>query len=121
MKIVNVIILLFLCSCAQALNEPKNLIPEKEMSALVADFALADQMSFAAPNVNIEAETRFILKRHKIKAKDFQESYTYYTGTNKLDKIFSDAQDIIVEKDPKAKDFIKNKLKDNPILKGTGR
>jgi hypothetical protein len=121
MKILFFLILILLSSCAQALNEPKNLISEKEMSALVAEFALADQMTFAAPNANIEIETRFILKQHKIKAKDFQESYTYYTGINKLDKIFNDAQDIIFEKDPKAKDYIKQKLKEKPLLPAMGR
>ncbi|WP_177205452.1 DUF4296 domain-containing protein [Halpernia frigidisoli] len=120
-KILFILLVIILNSCAQAVNEPKNLISQKEMSNLIAEFALADQMTILAPTANVETQTRFILKQHKIKAKDFQESYTYYTGTNKLDKIFSDAQETIFDKDPKAKDFIEKKLKDNPLLPGSGR
>lgn len=121
MKFLSVLILFFLGSCGQVLNEPKDLLSEKEMSSLIAEFALADQMTFVAPSASVETQTRYILKRHKIKAKDFQESYTYYTGTNKLNKIFADAQEIVFSKDPKAKDFIKNKLKENPLLPAMGR
>lgn len=121
MKVFLFLILIILSSCKQALEKPKNLLSEKEMSSLVADFALADQMSFAAPTANMEIQTRYILKQHKIMAKDFQESYSYYAGTNKLEKIFNDAQDIVVEKDPKAKDYITKKLKENPLLPVMGR
>ena len=121
MKVLFFLILVVLSSCSEVLNKPKNLLSEKEMSSLVAEFALADQMNFVAPNANLETETRYILKQHKIKAKDFQKSYTYYTGTNKLNEIFDGAQTIILEKDPKAKDFIKGKLKDTKILPSTGR
>lgn len=121
MRVFIILFFLILSSCSEPINKPKNLISEKEMSTLVAEFALADQMSFAAPAGSIETQTRYILNQHKIKAKDFRESYTYYTGTNKLDKIFSAAQEIIVAKDPKAKDFIKDKLKKNPILPAIGR
>ena len=121
MKVLFFLILIILSSCSEPINQPKNLIAENEMSALVAEFALADQMSFAAPNANIETQTRYILKQHKIKARDFRESYTYYTGTNRLNKIFDEAQNIILTKDPKAKDFIKNKLKDTQLLPAVGR
>lgn len=121
MKVLFFLILIFLTSCAQALNEPEKLISENEMSSLIADFALAGQMSFVSPDANAETQTRYILKQHKIKAKDFRESYTYYTGTNKLDKIFTNAQDIIFQKDPKAKDFIKNRLKGNQPVPQMGK
>lgn len=121
MKVFLFLILVILSSCKQAIEKPKNLISEDEMSSLIAEFALADQMSFVAPSASMEAQTRYILKQHKIKAKDFQESYTYYTGINKLDKIFDGAENIVEQKDPKAKDYINKKLKENPLLPAMGR
>jgi hypothetical protein len=121
MRILIFFLLIVLCSCSDAVDKPKNLLPEKEMSTLIAEFAIVSQLSFVAPNVSQENETRYVLKKHKIKAKDFKDSYTYYAGVNKLDKIFSDAQTVILEKDPKAKSFIENKLKDKKLLPVTGR
>lgn len=110
-----------LSSCKQVLEKPNSLLSETEMSSLVAEFALADQMSFVAPNASMETQTRYILEKHHVKAKDFQESYTYYTGTGKLDKIFDDAQKIVLEKDPKAKDYINKKIKEAPLSPAMGR
>ncbi|WP_417427813.1 DUF4296 domain-containing protein [Halpernia sp.] len=116
MRVFLILIILTLNSCGQVLDKPRNLISQEEMSSLVAEFALSDQMSFASPTLNMETQTRFILKKHKIKAKDFRDSYTFYTGTNELNKIFDNAQKIILEKDPKAKDFIDKKLKETQLL-----
>ena len=115
------LIAMILSSCSDAVDKPKDLLSEKEMSTLIAEFTIANQLSVVAPTLNQENETRYILKQHKIKAQVFKESYTYYTGINKLDKIFSDAQTIVLEKDPKAKDYIEKKLKNTKILPATGK
>ena len=121
MKILFFAMLVILGSCSDAIEKPKNLLSEKEMGTLIAEFAIADQLSFVSSNANQENETRYILKQHKINAKDFKESYIYYTGINKLDKIFNDAQNTVLEKDPKAKGYIEKKLKETKILPAPGK
>lgn len=121
MRVLFLLILFVLSSCSEVVESPKNLLSEKEMSSLIAEFAISNQMSTVAENANQEIQTRYILKKYNIKAKDFQDSYVYYIATNSLNKIFDDAQDIIIEKDPKAKDYIKNKLKKSPLLPAMGR
>ena len=113
--------LILLASCSKPIEKPEKLLSENEMSQLIADFALADQMSVVTAESNLEMETRYILKTHNIKAKEFRDSYTYYTGINKLDEIFTESQRIVTDKDPKAVDYIKKKLENNPGLAPVGR
>lgn len=115
MRYFIVLIFFTIASCSHAVDKPKNLLTEQQMSEIIADFALADQMNFTAAGGDIETETRFILKKHNIKSKDFRESYTYYIGLNKLEDIYNDTQDIILEIDPKGAEYIKQKLKERPV------
>lgn len=110
-----------LAACTHAVEKPKKLLTANEMSEIIADFALADQMNYTAGGGDLETETRFILKKHSISSKDFRESYTYYTGVNKLNKIFDDAQDIVLEIDPKGAKYIKDKLKESQLPPALGR
>ena len=100
-------------SCSELIDAPKNLIPKDKMSQLVADFALDEQLIINTPNTDLENSTRFDLNKYKVKGVDFTESYKYYLATGELEKILTDAQQIILEKDPAAKDFIEKKLKEN--------
>jgi len=114
MKIIRLIILSFLMlSCSELIDRPKNLLPKKQMSELIAEFAQTDQLNNYVPGTNMDNATRYILKQHKIKAADFTESYKYYLASGELDKILSNAQEIILDKDPKAAEFIQKKDKQN--------
>ncbi|MGZ5262155.1 MAG: DUF4296 domain-containing protein [Kaistella sp.] len=100
-------------SCSELIDPPKNLIAKDEMSEIIAEFALNDQFNNFLPQSDLENATRLVLKRKKIKAQDFTESYKYYIATGELEKILNDAQKIILAKDPAAKDYIDKKLKEN--------
>lgn len=110
-----------LMSCSQLIDEPKNLIPKDKMSEIVAEFAMNDQIPTYVPGSNLENATRTTLNQRNIKSADFIESYKYYAATGDLEKILNNAQEIIVEKDPTAKDYIDKKLKENkntpPLVK----
>ncbi|MGZ5265057.1 MAG: DUF4296 domain-containing protein [Kaistella sp.] len=100
-------------SCSELIDPPKNLIEKDEMSEIIAEFALNDQFNNFLPQSDLENATRLVLKRKKIKAQDFTESYKYYIATGELEEILNDAQKIILAKDPAAKDYIDKKLKEN--------
>ncbi|MGZ5188325.1 MAG: DUF4296 domain-containing protein [Kaistella sp.] len=100
-------------SCSELIDPPKNLIAKDEMSQIIAEFALNDQFNNFLPQSDLENATRLVLKRKKIKAQDFTESYKYYIATGELEEILNDAQKIILAKDPAAKDYIDKKLKEN--------
>jgi hypothetical protein len=80
------------------------------MAEVIADLMINDQANFMYQDRNMEAGTRFVLKSHNIKPDDFVESFKYYVIKEKMEGITNDAQEII-EKDPKAEKYIKDKLK----------
>lgn len=113
-KLVVFIFLSFLMmSCSELINKPKNLLPKEKVTELVVEFALNEQINNFIPGTNMESATRLVLKKNKIKAQDFNESYKYYAATGDLEKILNDAQEIILEKDPKAKKFIEKNLQND--------
>lgn len=100
-------------SCSKPIEEPKDLISKNQMSEMIAEFALADQMSFLNQQGNMEIETRFILKKYGVTSKQFTDSYKFYLASpTALDKIYNDAQGIIISKDPDAKKYIEKKLEE---------
>ena len=104
-------------SCTEAIEKPKNLLPEDQMSEIIADFAINEQQYAIGNNINSENATRFILKKYKIKGELFTKSYEYYmTKPDVIKDILDDAQKMIVAKDPKAEAFINKKLKENPEI-----
>ncbi|OWK75092.1 hypothetical protein CBW16_06830 [Flavobacteriaceae bacterium JJC] len=114
MKNLFFIILSFLMlSCSELIDPPKNLIEKDKMSELIAEFAMNDQLNNFIPDTNIENATRYALKKQNINAADFIESYKFYTATGDIDKILNNAQEIVLTKDPAAKEYIEKKLKEN--------
>lgn len=109
----NLMLLLFSCvmvSCSQLIDEPKNLVPKDKMAELVAQFAMNDQLLSINATINLEDATRITLQQNKISAREFIDSYKYYTATGDLEKILSNAQEIVLNKDPNAKKYIEKKL-----------
>ncbi len=108
-----IVVSFLLVSCSELIDPPKNLIEKDKMSEVIADFAINDQMSTFFPQTNIENLTRFTLQKNKITATNFVESYKFYTATGDMEKILNNAQEIVLEKDPAAKNYIEKKLKEN--------
>lgn len=110
-------ILFSLFSCEKIVDKPKNLIEKQEMAEIIADFAIYDQTYTVKPDANMELVSRFVLKKHKIDAKTYRDSYKYYiSNPEEMDDIFAEAKEIILDKDPKLEDYIEKKKKENPNL-----
>lgn len=116
-KIIFLFTLLFIFSCSEIVDKPKNLLSKDEMSEVIADFAIYDQSYTVNPTSNLEITSRYVLKKHKITAKDYRESYKYYISRpNQLDKILKNAKEIILDKDPKLEGYMEKLEKKNPNL-----
>lgn len=114
MRIIVFLFVSFLMvSCSELIDPPENLISKKDMSEIIADFALNDQLPNHFENYSMENGTRYILKQKKITAADFNESYKFYIASGELDGILDNAQEIIIEKDPAAAKYIQKKIKEN--------
>lgn len=116
-KIIFLFTLLFIFSCSEIVDKPKNLLSKDEMSEVIADFAIYDQAYTVNPTSNLEITSRYVLKKHKITAKDYRDSYKYYISRpNQLDKILKNAKEIILDKDPKLESYMEKLEKKNPNL-----
>lgn len=104
---------LMIIGCAKLIDKPAHLVPKKEMAEILAEFALNEQLTVLADNINLDNSTRYTLQQKKIKGNDFVESYKYYTATGDIESILEKAQDIVLNQDPKAKIYIEKKLKEN--------
>lgn len=112
-KLIFIFVLLSMFSCGDYIDKPKNLIDKDTMAEVLAELSLNDQATFMYQNKNLEAGTRYILKTHNIKTNDFIESFKYYVVKDEMKAITEDAQKIVLEKDPKADQYVKDKLKKN--------
>ena len=81
------------------------------MAEIIAELALNDQARFMSNASSLESGTKYILEQHQIKGKDFINSYQYYIINDNIDGIYNDAQEIIMEKNPKSKDYILKNIK----------
>jgi hypothetical protein len=109
-------VLMVFFGCQNLIDKPKNLLSEKQMAEILADFALNDQTSTYNPSGNLEIGTRYILKKYKVTPEDFSNSYKYYIVEKKITNIVNLSQDIIKEKHPEAGVYIENKEKENKKL-----
>jgi hypothetical protein len=114
-KLILVFVFLGLFSCSDYIDKPKNLVDQEVMAEVIADLVVADQANFMFQDKNMEAGTRFILKSHKVKPADFVESFKYYVIKEEMEDIASEAQQILLKKDPKADKYVKDKLKQADI------
>uniref|UniRef100_A0AAU6WRG5 DUF4296 domain-containing protein n=1 Tax=Chryseobacterium endophyticum TaxID=1854762 RepID=A0AAU6WRG5_9FLAO len=108
-KLLFIFVLMSLFSCGDYIDKPKNLISKNQMAEVLADLAINDQATFIYPNSNLEAGTRYVLKQHNIKSEDFIASFKYYVVKEKMQGIAEDAQKIVLEKDPKGDQYVKDK------------
>lgn len=110
-NLILVFVFLGLFSCSDYIDKPKNLIDQDVMAEIVADLVINDQVNFMYQNRNMEAGTRFILKSHNVKPDDFVDSFKYYVIKEEMADIATEAQQILLKKDPKAEKYVKDKLK----------
>lgn len=116
-KLIFIFVFLGLFSCSDYIDKPKNLVDKGLMAEIIADLAINDQAIFVYPDKNMEAGTRAVLKSHKVKPDDFVDSFKYYVIKEEMDGITSDAQEILLKKDPKADKYVKERLKQNgPVM-----
>ncbi|MGA9212924.1 DUF4296 domain-containing protein [Kaistella sp.] len=120
-KIILLIFSFLMMACSELIDKPKILVPKDTMSELLAEFAMNEQLTLVTENINLDNATRYTLQQKKIKGNDFVESYKYYTATGEIEKILDHAQDIVLNKDPKAKIYIEKKLKENKNLPAFAR
>lgn len=110
-------LLILLSACTPMVDEPQNLLTERQLSEIIADFAIYDQAYAVTPNVDMEQASRYVLKKHNTTAQAYRESYTYYlSDPSALKNILEEAKEIILDKDPKLEDYIEKKKKENPSL-----
>lgn len=109
-KLIFIFVLMVTLSCGgDYASKPKNLISKDKMAEILADLSINDQAIYMYPNSNLEAGTRYVLKTHDVKSNDFVESFRYYVVKQKMNGIAEDAQKILLEKDPKADKYVKDK------------
>lgn len=114
-------LILSIFSCSKFVEKPKVLVSEEKMAEILVELALNDQAPLTKAKMpNVEAGTRYILKKNNVSAKEFSDSYQYYAITKKLSKILENAQEILLERYPETKTYILKKNKENnntPTLK----
>ncbi|NRS90983.1 menaquinone-dependent protoporphyrinogen IX oxidase [Chryseobacterium sp. 16F] len=106
-------------SCENYIDKPENLLSENKMAEIMADMALNDYSTYLNPTSNVEIGTRFILKKHNVKADNFMSSYKYYVVKKEMSAITVKSQNILKEKNPEAENFINKKMKENTPLPTT--
>lgn len=108
-----IILVLFLASCSQLLDKPKDLINEDQMATILVDLAINEQSFTMNSKVSQEEATKYIMKHHKINGDRFIRSYEFYmTDEKKMNTIYDKSKEMILNKDPKSKEFINKKLKE---------
>ena len=53
-KLISLFSILFLFSCSNIVDKPKDLLSKEKMSEVIADFAIYDQSYTINPNTNME-------------------------------------------------------------------
>ena len=110
------ILVLVLYSCGEVINEPKNLLEQSKMAEIIAELSINDQLASVTNNYNPDAQTRNTFKKLNTKPQDFVDSYKYYIAKNKMKNIYVDAQEIILNKDPKTQKQLDKKIKEQEDL-----
>ena len=114
-------LILSIFSCLKFVEKPKVLVSEEKMAEILVELSLNDQAPLTKAKMpNVEAGTRYILKKNNVSAKEFSDSYQYYAITKKLSKILENAQEILLERYPETEAYILKKNKENnntPTLK----
>lgn len=120
-QLIFLFLILITTACTEYVDMPEKPLSKNQMAEIIAEMTLRQQELLAEPGNKMQKETQEILKKHKIKAEDFTESYKYYIMKKEMDEVLNKAQDIILKEHPDAKKFIEKKLKGNPEITSAPR
>lgn len=107
-KAILISFLFLFFSCNHLIEKPENLLSKDEMSEILMDIAISEQSSSFKSDINMEVETRYILKKHNVSATVFKESYKYYTLNKDLPSIIEKAQKKMIDKFPDLEHKLEN-------------
>ncbi len=102
-----------LTGCTELIDPPKHLVPKDTMAELIAEFAINENLGSITENANLDNATRYALQQKKIKGQDFSDSFKYYVASGDMNAILTRAQKIVLDKNPKAKEYIEKQLKED--------
>lgn len=108
-KLLLLSFLFWLFSCNDLVEKPDHLISKDKMSAILIDLVISEQINAINPKVNMEIETRYLLKKHHVTAKNFKENYQYYTLKKELPSIIEDVQEQLIKNYPELESKLKNR------------
>jgi|GEM_PF-1703136 len=102
------ILLLSFISC-QYLEKPKNFLSEEQMADILLDMAIFDDLPRIDSNIKSEETYKHLFLLHNINMDDYIDNYAYYASQKKIKYIISLAEKKLMNKDPKIKEYIKEK------------
>lgn len=120
-QLIFLFLILITTACTEYVDVLEKPLSKNQMAEIIAEMTLRQQELLAEPGNKMQKETQEILKKHKIKAEDFTESYKYYIMKKEMDEVLNKAQDIILKEHPDSKKFIEKKLKGNPEITSAPR
>lgn len=112
-KWIFLLLTIALTGCTELIDPPKNLVPKDTMAELIAEFAINENLGSITENANLDNATRYALQQKKIKGQDFSDSFKYYVASGDMDAILTRAQKIVLDKNPKTKEYIEKQLKED--------
>ncbi|MBF6609669.1 MAG: DUF4296 domain-containing protein [Chryseobacterium sp.] len=115
-QLILLFLILITTACTEYVDVLEKPLSKNQMAEIIAEMTLRQQELLAEPGNKMQKETQEILKKHKIKAEDFTESYKYYIMKKEMDEVLNKAQGIIQKEHPDAKKFIEKKLKEHPEI-----
>ena len=107
-QLLIVLSILFFISCSPKVEVPEDILRQEEMKAVMWDVMraqyLANQVARTDSLTNISAETKVLTGKvfeiHKISAKDFEKSYSWYLKNPQLMSVIFDS--LLVQKQREA-------------------
>jgi len=107
-QLLIVLSILFFISCSPKVEVPEDILRQEEMKAVMWDVMraqyLANQVARTDSLTNVSAETKVLTGKvfeiHKISAKDFEKSYSWYLKNPQLMSVIFDS--LLVQKQREA-------------------
>ena len=76
-KLQSLLVFMMLSACTPMVDEPKGLLSPREMSAIIADFAIYDQAFSVKPDANMELASKYVLKKNKTTSQIYKECFIF--------------------------------------------
>ena len=117
MRVTLFIVSCIMLSCSGKNTVPAGIIPQKEMQNILWDViraqAMAEEIALKDSTINKPAETKVLTQKvfeiHKVKASEFDESYSWYTNHPEVMRVIFDS--LNNQKRKNDNDIMKEKFK----------